>query len=211
MWSRMLKDAVMPTTQTTVRQPVEHDARGSGNEFRENLSANSGGEQEQRGHGHPDEQFDLVMQQAAVVEQSDHREQRGAGENSDDLLMRRAAEREQNGEHESEIDGDAAEQRNGAEVDFARAGMVHHPVTQREAANRDGQKQRADKGHGKGDQIGRDGHRAKLRPTDCDPRKPAEQAGKNFLTIPKRSMGFARHFFDDSDKTLKFINSSIFF
>ena len=41
MWSRMLKDAVMPTTQTMVKQPVEHDARLAGNKLREKLSANS--------------------------------------------------------------------------------------------------------------------------------------------------------------------------
>ena len=78
--------------------------------------------------------------------------------------MRRAVEREQKREHEAEINGDAAEQRNGPEMDFARAGIVHHPVTQREAANRDREEKRSDERDGKGDQIGRDGHRRNCGP-----------------------------------------------
>ena len=105
-----------------------------------------------------------MMKQAAIVEQADAGEQCGAGENSDDLLVRYAAQGEQNGEHESEVDRDAAKQWNRIEMDFARAGTVHHTVVQREAAHRDGEQESADERDGKTDQSGGKGHRVTSRP-----------------------------------------------
>ena len=70
------------------------------------------------------------------------REQRGAGEDADDLLLRRVMPREQHGEDEAEINGDAAEQRDGIEMNFARPGLIHHPVAQRQLPDRHGEAQR---------------------------------------------------------------------
>ena len=76
----------MPTTQTTVRQQSRTMPAVPGTNSRKKLRANSGDDQKHRGERHPDEKLYLVMKQAAVVEESDDREQRGAGENADDLL-----------------------------------------------------------------------------------------------------------------------------
>ena len=53
---------------------IENDAGDPGNELRKNLRADSGSEQEQRRDGHADEQLDLMMQQAAVVQEADDSE-----------------------------------------------------------------------------------------------------------------------------------------
>ncbi len=103
------------------------------------MGANSGREQETRAGRHADEKLHLMVEHAAVVEQADGGQQRGAGENARDLLLRRAAQRENDSEHESEIDGDAAEQGNRLHVDFARAGAVDHAVAQSNAANGNGE------------------------------------------------------------------------
>ena len=51
--------------------PIENQSANSGNELRKKLRANAGSDQENGGERHADEKFYLVMQQAAVVEESD--------------------------------------------------------------------------------------------------------------------------------------------
>ena len=98
MWSRMLNEAVMPTTQRTVKQPSKMTAGIPGNKMGKKLRANSGSKQQQRGDRHADEELHLMMQQSAVIEEPDDCQKRGAGENSDDLLLRHAVQRKQNGQ-----------------------------------------------------------------------------------------------------------------
>jgi len=114
---------------------VEHRTCRAGNELREKLSADSGRQQKQRGDGHADEKLHLMVKQASVVEESDGGDQRRASENGRNLVLRHVAERKEDRENESEIDGDAAQQRNRLEMNLARPRMVHHAVTQGEMTN----------------------------------------------------------------------------
>ncbi len=135
----MLNAAVMPTTHKTVRHQSRNRSDGAGNELRKKLRANAGSDQENSSERHADEKFYLVMQQAAVVEEADDGEQRGAGEDADDLLLRRVVPREQHGEYEAQVNSDAAEQRDGIQMNFAGPGFIHHAVAQREMTNRHGE------------------------------------------------------------------------
>ena len=67
--------------------PIEDEAGDAGNELRKELRADAGRDQENRGDGHADEEFHLVMEQAAVVEEADDGEQRSSGEDAEDLLL----------------------------------------------------------------------------------------------------------------------------
>ena len=94
--------------------PVEDQSGHAGHELRKKLRANAGSDQENRGKRHADEEFHLMMEQAAVVEEPDDSEQSGSGENAYNLLLGNAVAREQNRQHKSEIHGDAAEKRDRA-------------------------------------------------------------------------------------------------
>ena len=82
----------MPTTQTIVKQPSRTDARSARDKFREKLRVNSGCEQKQRGDRHADEKFHLMMQQSAIIQKPDYREEGRAGENADYLPIRNRRE-----------------------------------------------------------------------------------------------------------------------
>ena len=141
--------------------PIKHQAGDAGNELRKKLRAYTRSDQKNRGDGHADEKFHLVVEQAAVVQEPDDREQRGAGQDAHDLLLGNVVAREQNRQHKAEIDSDAAQQRYWVYVDFARPGLVHHSVAQRQMAHRYGQRQRGQQGHGESNDFGvsgEDGH-----------------------------------------------------
>ena len=67
--------------------------------------------------------------------------------------MRRVVPREQHGEYEAQVNSDAAEQRNGIQMNFARTGFIHHAVAQRQMTNRHGEAQRREQRDGEGDQF----------------------------------------------------------
>ena len=144
----------MPTTQSNREADIENDARERPGQTPRKTGRESRKRQEERGNRHADEKFYLVMKQAAVVEEADCREQCGARENSDNCWSGTPSKREQYGENKSEIDRNAAEQRHGSDVDFARARMVHHSVTQGEAADGDGEQERCPESHDKSYQSG---------------------------------------------------------
>ena len=60
------------------------------------LRANAGSNQKNSSDGHPDEKFHLMVQQPAVVQEADQREQRGSRKDADNLLLRRIVPRKQN-------------------------------------------------------------------------------------------------------------------
>ena len=134
--------------------PVEDQSGHAGHELRKKLRADAGSDQENRGKRHADEEFHLMMEQPAVVEEPDDSEQSGSGENAYNLLLGYAVAREQNRQHKSEIHGDAAEQRDGAYMNFARPGLIHHAVAQRQMPHRHRKSQRSQKRHCEGDDFG---------------------------------------------------------
>src|SRR5580704_8660241 len=133
--------------------PIEKQTNGAGKELRKKLRANAGSDQENGGERHADEKFYLVVQQAAVVEEADDGEQRGAGKDADDLLLRRVVPREQHCEYEAQVNSDAAEQRDGIQMNFARPGFIHHAVAQREMTDGHGEPERGEQRDGEGDQF----------------------------------------------------------
>src|SRR5271156_4271060 len=131
--------------------PIESQSANSENELRKKLRANAGSDQENGGERHGGEKFYLVMQQPAVVKEADNGDQRGAGQDADDLLHRRVMPRKQHSEDEAQINGDPAQQRNGIQMNFARPGFIHHAVAQREMADGHGEPQRREQCDGEGD------------------------------------------------------------
>src|SRR6201999_4426226 len=79
---------------------IEQIARTSGNESLKDLGMDSAGEKESGSEGHRDEQLDLMMEPAFVVEEADGGDERGAGDDAEALGACRAVERKQHGEHD---------------------------------------------------------------------------------------------------------------
>ena len=147
------------------------------NENLENLRVNSAGEKNSGGERHGDEQFDLVMQPAFVVEEADGGDERGAGDDAERFERARAVEREQNREHDAALHREAAEERNRLQVDFARSGQIDHADAQSERANRDGEHQRCEKSDNEGQQSC--GHESSMI---CDRAGRGETANSRRLT-----------------------------
>ena len=95
----MLKAAVMPTTQKMVKHDVEDDSSECPGRSCEKICARMPETiRNTAASGHADEKFDLMMEQAAVVQEADDGDEGSARENADDLLQRRAVQCEQNRE-----------------------------------------------------------------------------------------------------------------
>ena len=135
----MLKDAVIPTTQTRVSAVSAQIPRRSRPNVGENLSADARNEQDDRRGGHGSEQLDLMMEQAAVVQNADDGDKRRARVNADHLRQRGAVHRHEQRDQHAQINRQAAEQRHRLDVHFARARMIHHPDAQRELPHRNGE------------------------------------------------------------------------
>ena len=89
--------------------------------------------------GHGSEQFDLMMEQAAVVQYADHGDERRARVNADHLRQRRAVHRDEQRDQHAQINRQAAEQRHGLDVHLARPWMIDHPDAQSELPHRNGE------------------------------------------------------------------------
>ena len=107
----------------------------------ENLCVNAAGEENARRERHGDEEFDLVMQPSAIIQEPDGGDQSSARHDAGALRARRAVERKQNRQHHPAVHGEAAEQRNRLEMHLARSGEVDHADAQRECAHRHRQHQ----------------------------------------------------------------------
>src|SRR5271156_12297 len=93
------------------------------------------------------------MKQSAVIEKTDHRDERRPREDSDDLPSRGCVHRDENREREPAINRHATEQRNRLDVNFARPWLVNQADTQGEAAHRCSQCDRSEKRDKKRQQI----------------------------------------------------------
>src|ERR1700722_7689861 len=92
----------------------------------EDLRVNAAEEKNHSSQGHGGKKFYLVMQPAAVVEETDNGNQGGAAGDADDLGAGWAVENNQNGQHNPAVDGEAAKKRDGFQVNFTRPGQIHH-------------------------------------------------------------------------------------
>ena len=88
---------------------------------------------------HADEEFHLVMKPAAIVQNSNRGDQRGAGENAFDLRARRAVEQKQDAKNHTGIHRQSAQQGNRLQMNFARTGKIHHANAQGQRAHRNGE------------------------------------------------------------------------
>jgi hypothetical protein len=109
------------------------------------MRANSRCEEQPRGNWHGNKQLHLVVKQAAVIEEADERKQRRACKNADNLAGSRSVHGNQNSEDKTAVDGNAAEQRNRLEMNFARAWFVHKTYAKSELANRRREPDRGEK------------------------------------------------------------------
>jgi hypothetical protein len=102
---------------------------------------NPAGEQNHRGQRHGYKEFDLMMEQAAVVKNAHGGHQSRSGHDAKNLGARRAIENNQDGHHHAPVHGQAAKKRDGFQVNFARARQVHHAHANGQGANRYSQEQ----------------------------------------------------------------------
>ena len=135
---------------------IENSAQIAAKKVREKLRPNSGRHQEQRRGGHPDKKLHLMMEQAAIVQEADSRQKRGTGQDAENLGERNVVQRKQHGQDKPEVDRDAAQQGNRADVNFPRPRLIHHSESEREVPNRDGEPQRRQQGNRESDQVSRD-------------------------------------------------------
>ena len=90
-----------------------------------------------------------MMQESAIVQDSDHRDEGCAQINSDHLRKRGAVQRNEKRDQDSEVYGDAAQERHGLNVDLARTGMVHHSRAQGQLPHRNREAERGDQSDSK--------------------------------------------------------------
>lgn len=140
--------------------------RGAGQDRLKELSANPGNEQENSRERHADKELDLMMEQAAVIEDASDADERGSGEDAGHLCACGAVERNERSKENAAIDGQATEQGHGREMDLARTGMIHHANAKSELADGNGETERSNESDGEGDQarVHRlEGHRFELQ------------------------------------------------
>src|ERR1700722_8303040 len=98
------------------------------------------------------------MQQAAVIQESNNRQQSGAGEHADNLLLGNAVACEQKREHETQENRDPAGERNRIQVHLPRSRLIDHAEAQREMANGHSEAQRRRQRNYKHDCFGTNRH-----------------------------------------------------
>ena len=125
---------------------VENVADPSADEDAENLGVDAAEKQNRGSQGHAEEEFYLMVQPAAIVEDTYRGDQGSGGENAFNLSAGGAVKHEEYGNHHRAVHGQAAEKRNGTEMDLARAGQVDHADTQCQGAHRNDKQQRCEKG-----------------------------------------------------------------
>jgi hypothetical protein len=86
-----------------------------------------------------------VVQQAAIIEKANEREQRCACKNADDLARSRSVHGNQDSEDKTAVDRNAAEKGNWLEMNFARTGLVDKAYAKSEVANRRREPDRGEK------------------------------------------------------------------
>ena len=74
---------------------IQEVAQGTGYQFRKKIGANTGDQQDDRCDRHAHKQLHLMMQQAAIVEETHKRDEHRPGKYSQNLLIRTAMARKQ--------------------------------------------------------------------------------------------------------------------
>src|SRR5215472_13331242 len=80
-----------------------------------------------------------MMKKSAVIENADGGDQGGADQNTGNLGASRSLKHEQDGNHDTSIDGQSPEKGNGSVMHLSGAGQIHHPHAQRKRADRNDQ------------------------------------------------------------------------
>lgn len=115
----MLTAAVTPTTQKKVRRMENGEWKTE-----RNGHVDAGSDEHESRQGHAEQQFDLMVQAAAVVQDADDGQEGGAGQDGDDLGARGAVDEQQEGDHSRSVDGHPTQQGYRDQVDLARIGLV---------------------------------------------------------------------------------------
>src|SRR4029077_4483502 len=121
----------------------------------EHLRVNPGGEKNQGGARHPDKKLYLMIQQTAIIQDANNREQRGSRQDADDLSMGGSAQRDDDGQENSDVDRQPAEKRNRRQGTLARAGPAHQAEIQGQPADGYGHAERGSEGNGEGNKLTR--------------------------------------------------------
>ncbi len=93
------------------------------------------------------------MEQSAVIEGADTRDERRADEDADDLGTRGSVEGKEHRDHDGGVHRQAAQKRNRREMNFARPRKINHSNTQRQGAYGDDEHQRCEKCDEKSEQA----------------------------------------------------------
>jgi hypothetical protein len=96
------------------------------NDQAEVLSVNAADEKNHGGQRHADKKFYLMMEPAAVVEETNNGDESGAADDADNLGARGAVENNQDGQHHAAINCQATEKWDGFQVNLTRSGQIHH-------------------------------------------------------------------------------------
>jgi hypothetical protein len=92
----------------------------------EDLGPNAAEQQNSGRRRHADEEFHLVMEPAAVVQNSNCRDERGTGEHAFNLRACWASKEEQNAKKHTGIHRQSAQQGNRLQMNLARTRKIHH-------------------------------------------------------------------------------------
>ncbi len=113
---------------------VQKIAAAPAQQHAENLRANSAGQQYGGCQRHAHKQFNLVMEQAAVVEDADSRDERGSNEDAHDLGARRSVEGKERGDYHGGVHRQTTKKRDRGQMNFARTGKINHSHAKRQGA-----------------------------------------------------------------------------
>src|SRR5438477_12269923 len=91
------------------------------------------------GHGHGNEQLDLMMKPAAIVENAGYQEQSPGSQDAKNLTAWLAVERQDDRHHSAAVDRHTTQQRHGTLMEFARTRLVNDPEVQRKPPHRNRQ------------------------------------------------------------------------
>ncbi len=144
----------MPTTQTTVSTVSAQIPGVPGQSFEKTSARIPEISRITAASGHRSEQFDLMMEQAAIVQYADNGDERRARVYADHLRQRGAVHGYQQRDQHAQINRQPAEQRHRLDVHLARARVIDHPDAQRELPHGNGETHRSDQANGECHQAG---------------------------------------------------------
>src|SRR6201984_43257 len=115
---------------------IQKVSAASAQEHTENLRANSADQQDRCRQRHAHKQFDLMMEQTAVVEDAHTRDERRSNKDAHNLRAGRAIESKEYCEYHGGGPCEAAKEWDRREMNFTRSRQVDHSNAQRKRAHR---------------------------------------------------------------------------